>query len=59
MIQMAMGDENNVELHPHERSQIGSRDAANLFRVEPAIDNEVKIPDLTVHAISPDAPRTV
>ena len=59
MIQMAMGDKNNVELHPHERSQIGSSDAANLFRVEPAIDNEVEIPDLTVHAISPDAPRTV
>ena len=59
MIQMTMGDENEVELHPHERSQIGGRDAADLFRVEPAIDNEMEIPDLTVEAVSPDAPRTV
>ena len=59
MIEMTMGDENEVELHPHQWSQIGGRAAANLFRVEPAIDNEMKIPNLTVEAVGPDAPRTV
>ena len=54
-----MGDENEVELHPHQWSQIGGRAAADLLRVEPAIDNEMKIPNLTVQAVSPDAPRTV
>jgi hypothetical protein len=56
---MTMSDENEVELHPRERSQIGGRDAAHLFRIESAIDDKMEITDLTVQAVSPDAPRTV
>jgi hypothetical protein len=59
VVQVAVGDDDKVDLFPAERGKIGGGGAAGLFRVQAAIDDDVQVTDLQEMAVGADPAVTV
>ena len=55
MVEVAVGDQDQVEFHPFDRPEIGCRQAADLLRVQAAVDDQVEIAQLDIELIGADA----
>ena len=55
VVEVAVGDDDEVEGHAAQRTEVGRRCPPDLFRVQAAIEQELQVAELEVEGIRADA----
>jgi len=59
VVQVAVGDEDQVEAHARERAQVGHGEPAGELGVEAGVHHEVEVAELAIEAVGADAALAV